>query len=684
MNTDNFIIENDDIELAHDICKLITDDNIRNRAVANAIASNIATKYFDKDSFEVDIKSGLHNIGLVLEDIDISDIYIKNNYIDVRVFFSEDGICVPKAHFEKNLLPIAYMFIKINEDLSGASVVGFISPDNINPANDIDGCIQVREDELVSFYDIESLITTQDEIQEIDDKDIFAFIDGTLNNKDEFYAKLLKSYDSRLKLAKATKAKEIFRFISVAKNDETILENESSNFEPSVDSFDDNLLLDEEDSLMLDVTEEGEDLISADGSDEFQDLVDDNEDVELLQEESEDMPLLEDSEEEEEEEEIVNEEIAEYDEISSLDSDDTEIKLEEREVESFDIPESNIETETEELTFVESDNLIVEDVSNEKFEVVEENTPELELEVDSNIVDDNVDDNTSDLEIEEVKDSEFKTMTSHEDSKDILDELSNEPEVDAHIDNTYSKPPIDEKTESNEQIGVLFKNKNEAPAEEEVQTTNFYTPKKTKSSTLPVTLLASTIVIGALGYYGYTKFASQIPMDEEIGNNDLSSNVVIDKPVQKQDAMPVESLETAVPLASNEGIAETIPAIEQNLDASILVSNLKVEWEIPAGYASNTSARRYLIKIGKIIQLNLKTELLLLNKPPITNKIAVEIKYNDHSKKFETAGIKVSSGEKSVDTLIRQAVDKALGMNLSINTNSFAKLQGNPVLIIHL
>ena len=149
--------------------------------------------------------------------------------------------------------------------------------------------------------------------------------------------------------------------------------------------------------------------------------------------------------------------------------------------------------------------------------------------------------------------------------------------------------------------------------------------------------------------------------------------------------MPIESVEATTPQNTvNEAASETIPMIEQNLDASILVSNLKVEWEVPAAYTSNTSAKRYLTKLGKIIQLNLKTELLLLNKPPITNKIGVEIKYNRDSRKFEAVGITISSGENSVDALILQTVNKALAMNLSTNTDSFAKLQGNPVLIIHL
>ena len=135
---------------------------------------------------------------------------------------------------------------------------------------------------------------------------------------------------------------------------------------------------------------------------------------------------------------------------------------------------------------------------------------------------------------------------------------------------------------------------------------------------------------------------------------------------------------------NEQGNSVSIPAIEQNLDASVLVSNLKVDWEVPAGYVSNTSAKRYLVKLGKIIQLNLKTELLLLSKPPISNRITVELKFNQNLNKFEVVGIQTSSGEKTVDDTILQAVATALKMNISSNLESFSNLQGNPILIIHL
>ena len=98
VNTDNFLIDNSDIEMAQNICKMITNTEVRNRAVANAIAGSIAAKFFDTEKYDVDSESGLHNIGTVLEDIDISDIYINGNYFDARVFFNEEEMSIPAAH----------------------------------------------------------------------------------------------------------------------------------------------------------------------------------------------------------------------------------------------------------------------------------------------------------------------------------------------------------------------------------------------------------------------------------------------------------------------------------------------------------------------------------------------------------------------------------------------------------
>lgn len=649
MNTDNFTIESSDIEFAQNICKLIADTDVRNRAVANAMAGRIAAKYFDTETYDIDTDSGLHNIGIVLQDIDISDIYINNAYIDVRVFFNEDEIVIPAEHFDNNLLPAAYMFIKINADLSGAEVIGFKNPETIDKAKLNDGYFKLTEDDMESFYDVEPLLAAYvDDSIEVEDKDIFEYLDNTLDDKNAFYASLLKSKDGRLRLAKAAKAKLIFKYISINK---APVDTNTSNEEQELDFIDDFNIESEE--LVLSDT-----LDSSSGSPEPDMIPEDDTSIEnFLVDDIEELPIEEDNTD--------NSDSLQTEESST---DLTEEDLE-RELDATDEQSEELSDETEEEFSANSaeendDDVIVDD----NIEITEEN------EIDE-----------SSLSEESVQEEipEYTTVTT----PNVLDELSNEDSDVSEVEDSENSELPDGNQE--EQINALFHNEDDTIVDEDEVSPGMkvYQNKRKNSAVAPLLILTLLIIAGALGYTGYTKFLSAPPQSEDTSIIP-EANKTANMPEPKKetvDAMPIETVEqTEEPEDSNIAVSTSIPAIEQNLDASILVSNLKVDWEVPAGYASNTSAKRYLVKLGKIIQLNLKTELLLLSKPPITNKIAVEITYNRGSRKFEATGITISSGEKSVDDLILQTVNKALAMNLSTNTDSFAKLQGNPVLIIHL
>ena len=683
MNTDNFLIEENDIELAQNICKVIEDDDTRNRAVADSLASKIAERFFDKETCDVDTVSGLHNIGQVLEDIDIADIYINNSYIDVRLYFNDEELGVPKAHFDNNLLPVAYMFIKVSPDLSSATVTGFIQPENIEQSNIKDDFIAVDETQLESFYDIEPLLVTKEDAFDISETDIFAYLENSIDDKYAFYKSLIASKDGRMRLAKAVKAQYAFNFISINNN-----QNEEQN---SIEAFEptEELLTDEFVSENLD-------------SNDFMDIGVDNEILDL--EPAQDNMLLEEADTLSNDfDNSLNSSLDIVDNIEPVQQDDLDI-----------VDELNIDDNTENIQEEFSDI----NISN----TTPESTSELTLSIDNQITekDDNNDEN-----VNNDNSFEFSTTTSPSlnSLSDNLDDLLSQDTEENKFDNTGEEiAPEEEQSNSSENILDLFEKEDENAQEENRETTIIkenlnenndessskenennseqiealfnadntdevpsmeYQKPKQKSSIKLLAVIGLLVVLGAVGYLGYNQFANQTPQEDE--NNLITDSVQAPAPQQQEEAMPVESVETTTPkLDNNEGTAESIPAIEQNLDASILVSNLKVDWEVPAGYASNTSARRYLVKLGKIIQLNLKTELLLLNKPPITNKIAVEIKYNDSAKKFEAVGVTVSSGEQSVDKLIMQTVNKALAMNLSVNSDSFKNLQGNPVLIIHL
>ena len=579
MNTDNFLIEERDLEFAQNICKVITEPAIRNRAVANAVAANIAEKFFDQDVYNVDTASGLHNIGLVLEDIDISDIYINSNYIDVRIYFNEAELCVPKEHFDNNRTPIAYMFIKINPDLSGGTVTGFVSAENISKEMFDDSNYLVNVSDLLSFYDIEPSLVNGENPDDIEDRQIYAYLDNSLNDKNEFYRALIASRSGRLRLAQAVKAQYIFNFVSIPKDLEYSDTSAESMYAADADL--ENLLLDNNNEPS------------------------NNETLDL----------------------------------------ENSAAIEEQDNMDFDIIEEP--EQVAEITESDSEQGIVSTESSEYSTVT---TP-------------GINDNNSYDELlnENIQESENNGLTE--------EDLQNMPEDDFHEVNEAAK----------EEIENLFN------PDGNIQQTG----APAKSSIKVVSLIGLVAIIAAVGYFGYTKFTGAQVVQEDTTSNVLTEPPAQQRPMQEtakqQDAMPVEVLETTAPQVTEEPVSSVaIPAIEQNLDASILVTNLKVDWEVPAGYTSNNSAKRYLVKLGKIIQLNLKTELLLLNKPPITNKIAVELKYNTNTKQVETVGLTVSSGEKVVDDIILQTVNKALGVNLNINTDSFGKLQGNPVLVIHL
>ena len=632
MNTDNFLIENSDLELARNICKIIGNADIRNRAVANVVAANIAKKYFD-NSYNVDIESGLHNIGKVLEDITIADIYINGSYIDVRLCFSDEDLAVPKEHFDNNLLPIAYMFIKVSQDLSGADVIGFQLPENIDKSGGQNGYYIVREDSLVSFYDIESRLIGVEDSYNIEDIEIFNYLDNTLDDRNGFYSKLILSREGRTRLAKAAKAKDVLQLVQIPEND-TIVEDLPEN----------DLELSLEQSLNKSLNNNASQLDLAEEPSESIDLLPEELDIENSQEE------------------LSFENISDYTNVD----DDSELNN------IVDLANESDENNhsLDEIDIPQANNDAVKDSSQDNsYSYSTETTPSIDS------IEETYEDLLNENEEEEGKaeeDSEPKATI--ESSENIQDVENNTEEIEAlfNTDNASQEEEFEDVSEESE--GIL--------------------PQKQPPLGGMVKILAIVAVlaiIGGGGYLGYSKFIAQNSIEEEPQSNLISDDKSADNKNSQENSQPIKEampLETVSTTETNntkeEGNAASIPLIEQNLDASILVSNLKVEWAVPSGYASNSSAKRYLVKLGKVIQLNLKTELLLLNKPPLTNKITIEIKYNNDSKKFETVGIISSSGEDSVDKIIKQTVDKALQMNLSMNTNSFSKLQGNPILVIKL
>lgn len=785
MNNETFLIEEADLDCAKNICQGM-ETTVRNRAAANVIAAKLASKYFE--DIEVDIQSGLHNICKILEDLEISDIYIKNNYIDVRLYFSENELCVPKCHFENKLLPTAYMFIKVDENLTNGTVTGFAIPSEINCSNITGDYYSLNENDLISFYDVENHLVTnyEDGYPEELDELMFDYVDGKLTNKQEFFKALLSSKEARTRLYNIAKANDILSVVTIPDlNNETVatvaeldsqieaedniemLEDNSNelvlsdtldsdngfelNEEENIDTLEDVTSLSEEpasleefpESDSLEELHEDELLIEESSDIEETELSLDNEidsfePIELT-DEGEDSASLNNIEELNEinnteldiniSEDFVNNDLdinTPVEDNSSFGDEEITIKMvdynEEPEVQQmsmqneFTYNPDTYKRDDEELTIKMVDDYNYKEESIQELplpkepvikeadtiQINEESEIDLELEPGSK-TDENIEvqpkkeetvQNTDELADIFVSEDDFETENI-ENNKKESEKINNQELSEEDLDNDFSTSTTPSMASIEEEGKKEEENANDNTSQEidelfdtedeENTLQNQYNKQANKNNkVLPI--LGVLVLIAVIGYYSYTKFFSGQMSDIELPEVEPQKTVA-PTPSQKkvEEAMPIETIENVKKeVQTNEGNAVSIPAIEQNLGASVLVSNLTVNWEVPAGYVSNSTAKRYFNKMGKIIQLNLKTELLLLSKPPITNKIAVELEFNKSAQKFEIKDFVASSGEKLVDDVVRDTVNKALNINLNMNMNTLGNIPGNPVLIIKL
>ncbi len=577
MEETTFLIDSYDIEFAKKICNSIEDNDERNKAVANVLAVKLADKAFVDNLF--DTTSGLYNVQSTLKDYEIFDIYIDNKYIDVRLCFNEDELIVPKKHFINDLLPYAYMFIKVAEDLSEGTLLGFALPENIEKS-EISDYFKVNKSDLISYEKLNAILTSVELNSNIDDLHnveslLFDYIDGKLTKEVEIalISFLLKNQDLRKKFVKYANVQDIIQqaFPSQKKLTSDIVENIIEDYDFSLH----------------------EESISKDFDSDISDNI------------------------------AVN---------------------------------------------VENDDVISEIYSGS-------NVQEF-----SNI----------DLNTEEFSDDSEVYINKLESTVDIIGSEQNASGYSNVISEEYTEVIPQNGVQNNNyanQIDEIYSN-TEIPSEsQEFLNDEFVKPVKLQKNKF-LLLLGILAILSTAGFYTYNNLNTEkdiAPALEKV--QQPFENLESKQETQKEEAlvMPNETIENVnkEPVL-DESTPITIPEIESNLGSSIAVSNLTVSWEVPSSYSSSTAAQNYLIKIGKIIRLNLKTELLLLDKQAISNKIMLELEFNKKLNKFDLKGITASSGEKLVDDLISKTVKNALDLGIKTNMKVFVDMPGNPVLIIRL
>ena len=116
-------------------CSYISDGIERSRALANIVALKTAFEFFKKCGLKPGIEYSAHKIKKVFEELDVSDFYIGELRIDVRLGFGKGEYLIPRKHYELEITPDLYLFVDYNTTVEKAEIAGFIEPSKIDKSN---------------------------------------------------------------------------------------------------------------------------------------------------------------------------------------------------------------------------------------------------------------------------------------------------------------------------------------------------------------------------------------------------------------------------------------------------------------------------------------------------------------------------------------------------------------------
>ncbi len=103
---------------------LIKDEFQRKRTYASLVALYAFLDLIERTPFDVQKSMTLFRNPILNEKYELSDIYVNNWHLDVRIVVSGNAFLVPKIHIDNNLMPDYYVVVKVDKTLENAELVG--------------------------------------------------------------------------------------------------------------------------------------------------------------------------------------------------------------------------------------------------------------------------------------------------------------------------------------------------------------------------------------------------------------------------------------------------------------------------------------------------------------------------------------------------------------------------------
>ena len=127
--------ENIDLEVTQDGLRFagiyslkINDANERKRAFASLVILSSIANFFMKQGLSVSGTKSLYKASKLSEEFEITDLYVNNWRLDIRLAMPGDYFYIPKSHYENEILPDYYIVATIDKDLKKPEFIGYVSP----------------------------------------------------------------------------------------------------------------------------------------------------------------------------------------------------------------------------------------------------------------------------------------------------------------------------------------------------------------------------------------------------------------------------------------------------------------------------------------------------------------------------------------------------------------------------
>ena len=220
-------------------CSDFRNSNMRNRITANFYAAKAAEKILENFGLSVDTSYSLQEIHSIIEKWDISEVFVNDCRISVRLNFGEYKLFIPKKHERYGILGDVFMFVRFENNL--IKLLGFLPVEDLDKAYSDDENYYVDIKDLKPFEDIDfNIVKDQENIDNVkkNRQKIIEYIEGNIPDKIEFFKLLSISKYLRCEMIKFEKSEKICSMV-MQKEDfiKKEINNDITNISQLADAF---------------------------------------------------------------------------------------------------------------------------------------------------------------------------------------------------------------------------------------------------------------------------------------------------------------------------------------------------------------------------------------------------------------------------------------------------------------